>query len=99
MESVVTPSSNVSQYLTRQQAAECISSAEITIDRLIRDGKLPAFKLSKRFVRIKRSDLDKLIENNTVGGTASHSHNSTPTTTQQKSASHIKARRKTKGGC
>ncbi len=92
-------SPNVSQYLTRQQSAEYIDSHQITIDRLIRDGKLPALKLSKRFVRIKRSDLDKLIESNTVGGAASHSHNSASTTTQQKSASHIEASRKTKGGC
>jgi excisionase family DNA binding protein len=61
-------------YFTRKQAAEYIVSHEITIDRLIRDGKLPAAKLSKRFVRIKRSDLDKLIEANTIGriGVACH---------------------------
>ncbi len=66
----VMPVPNSSAYFTRKQAAEYIVSHEITIDRLIRDGKLPAVKLSKRFIRIKRTDLDKLIERNTVGGAA-----------------------------
>lgn len=47
------------EWLTYATAAEHVGCNERTIRRLILDGTLPAFKLGKRAVRIRRSDLDK----------------------------------------
>ena len=53
------PEVTSTEWLTYATAAEHVGVNERTIRRLILDGTLPAFKLGKRAVRIRRSDLDK----------------------------------------
>jgi excisionase family DNA binding protein len=48
--------------LTRAEAAQSFGLNPRTIDRLIKDGTLPAYRIKgTRVIRIKRSDLETLL--------------------------------------
>jgi excisionase family DNA binding protein len=49
------------EYVTVQDAAETLAVSEKSIRRWIDDGKLLAYYAGPRNVRIKRADLDKII--------------------------------------
>jgi excisionase family DNA binding protein len=48
-------------YVSRVRAAEMLSVNVQTIDKLLREGRLPAFRVG-RAVRIKLSDLNAALE-------------------------------------
>lgn len=48
------------------EAAEYLECGISFIKKLRRDGRIPVVKLAKRAVRIRRDDLDRLIEECTV---------------------------------
>lgn len=48
-------------YLTVKEAAKILNVSIRTMYRLIEDGSLPSVNLFERLIRIKRSDLDKLV--------------------------------------
>lgn len=59
----------VDENLTVQVAAQYTNQSERTIRRRIADGSLPAYRVGPRAIRIKRDDLDQLLQPvPTVGG-------------------------------
>jgi excisionase family DNA binding protein len=48
--------------LTKQQAAAYVQSTTRYIERVIKSGALRACKPTGKFVRIRRSDLEKFLE-------------------------------------
>ncbi len=46
------------EWLTREQARERLGIGLRTLDRLIAEGKLPAYKVGSRLVRIRDTDID-----------------------------------------
>ena len=49
------------EIMTVSQVAEYLQLSEMTTYKLVQEGKLPAFKIGRHW-RIKRDDLDELIE-------------------------------------
>jgi len=49
------------EYLTQEQAGEVLGVTARTVYELIRKGKLRASKIGQRIVRVKRSDIDKML--------------------------------------
>jgi excisionase family DNA binding protein len=49
------------EYVTVQEAAEALAVSEKSVRRWIDDGKLLAYYAGPRNVRIKRGDLNKII--------------------------------------
>lgn len=49
-------------WLTRDEAAAYVGCEKRTLDRYIADGTLVAYKLGPRAIRIKRSDLDAIMQ-------------------------------------
>lgn len=54
------------EYLTTEQVAEILQTTDRTVRTLIQGGKLKAIRLLKRRYRVKRSDLEKYIEDAAV---------------------------------
>jgi excisionase family DNA binding protein len=54
---------NSKDYLTVKEAATLLCVSIRTTYRLIEDGSLPAVNLYERLIRIKRSELDKIVTN------------------------------------
>lgn len=52
------------EYMSRKQVAEMLGFGQKTIDNWLREGKFEAIKVGKRGVRIKRSSVEDLINNN-----------------------------------
>jgi len=51
------------ELLSVQEAADFLGLSVSTIRRYIRDGRLPAYRVAgERLLRIKRSDLEKLLD-------------------------------------
>ena len=50
-----------SPFLTVAQAADELAVTERFIRKLIAEGRLPAFRVGSRVVRIRRADLDGLL--------------------------------------
>lgn len=48
--------------LTKTEAAEILGISERSLHRLIAAGDLPAYRLGRRAIRIRRDDLDRLFE-------------------------------------
>lgn len=48
--------------LTKAEAAEILRMSEWTVDRLIENGQLPAYRLAKTCVRIDEADLYEYIQ-------------------------------------
>jgi excisionase family DNA binding protein len=60
---------NFPPVLTKRQAASYVQSSTRFLEREIRAGRLKALRLSNKFIRIRRSDLDKFLESgSTIGG-------------------------------
>jgi excisionase family DNA binding protein len=49
-------------YYTVAEAAERLNVSHSTVWRWIRSGKLPAYRVGSRNIRIKQSELDKMVE-------------------------------------
>lgn len=49
------------EIMTVSQVAEFLQLSEMTTYKLIQEGTIPAFKIGRHW-RIKREDLDELIE-------------------------------------
>jgi excisionase family DNA binding protein len=49
------------EIMTIAQVAEYLQLSEMTTYKLVQEGKIPGFKIGRHW-RIKRSDLDDLIE-------------------------------------
>lgn len=47
--------------LTKAEAAELLGVSPATISRWLKEGRLPAYRLGPRAVRIRRADLDDLL--------------------------------------
>lgn len=45
------------ELLTKAEAAEILAVSEDTVERLIRGGQLPAYRIAKAVTRISREDL------------------------------------------
>ena len=59
----------VPAVLTKQEAAEYIRCTTRYLERQIRAGRLRALKPTGKFVRIRRTDLDRFLESGaTTGG-------------------------------
>lgn len=52
---------NNKQYLTVKEASRLLNISIRTTYRLIEDGSLPAVNLYERLIRIKRTELDKVV--------------------------------------
>lgn len=51
------------ELLSVQEAADFLGLSVSTIRRYIRDGRLPAYRVAgERLLRIKRSDLEELLD-------------------------------------
>ena len=49
------------ELITRAQAAELLTVSEDTIDRLVKSGKLPAYKISPKITRFDRADVEEYL--------------------------------------
>ena len=49
------------ELITRAQAAELLTVSEDTIDRLVKAGKLPAYKISPKITRFDRADVEEYL--------------------------------------
>jgi len=49
------------EIMTVSQVAEFLQLSEMTTYKLVQEGKIPAFKIGRHW-RVKRDDLDELIE-------------------------------------
>jgi excisionase family DNA binding protein len=49
------------EFLTMEQAGEVLGVTGRTIFNFIREGRLRASKLGHRIVRVKRSDIDRML--------------------------------------
>jgi excisionase family DNA binding protein len=53
---------NTETYLTKCEAAEYLKVSTRFLERAIHDGRLRAYKPSLKILRLRRSDLDSLME-------------------------------------
>ena len=49
-------------YLSRTEAARRMGCSKATIDRRIADGRLPAYRVGDRLLRIRATDVEKLAK-------------------------------------
>jgi excisionase family DNA binding protein len=49
-------------YYTVAEAAQRLNVSHSTVWRWVRSGKLPAYRVGSRNIRIKQSELDKMVE-------------------------------------
>lgn len=47
--------------LTAAEAARLLKVSIVTVKRWLKDGRLPAYRLGPRYVRIRRADLSKVL--------------------------------------
>ena len=50
------------ELITKAQAAELLTVSEDTLDRLIRTGLLPVYRISKGITRLDRADVTAYME-------------------------------------
>jgi excisionase family DNA binding protein len=50
------------RYLTIGEAADYLNVAPLTIKKMLRDGRLPGYKLGPRVVRIRLSDIESALQ-------------------------------------
>ncbi len=48
--------------LTKAEAAKLLKVSPVTISRWLKQGRLPAYRLGPRAIRIRRADLDALLD-------------------------------------
>jgi excisionase family DNA binding protein len=53
------------QFISRTRAAEMLDSDPQLIDKLIRQGKLPAYKIGRKII-VRKDDLLRLVEEGRV---------------------------------
>ena len=56
-----------SPWVTPAEIAAELNISKMTVFRLLRDGKIRHTRVGRQF-RIRRSDFDQYLENNTTGG-------------------------------
>ena len=49
-------------FLTRLEACDYLKISLDTLERMIKRGDLPAYKVGPRQIRLKNTDIDKYIE-------------------------------------
>ena len=59
---------NNSEWLSPPEAAAVLGIAMRTLRKWIAEGAVPAYRLNGKLIRIKRSDLDELMEPIPAGG-------------------------------
>jgi excisionase family DNA binding protein len=59
-------------FLTIQQAADALSVSRPTIHALVDEGALPAFKITRRLMKIRRDDLEAFIARSRVPNEIDH---------------------------
>ncbi|MBA7469626.1 hypothetical protein ES707_04899 [subsurface metagenome] len=55
------------RLLTIDEVAQRLRVATITVFRLMKSGKLPFIKVSRRFTRIREKDLEVFLDRHTYG--------------------------------
>lgn len=58
------------ELLTKAEAAEILAVSEDTVERLIRGGQLPAYRIAKTCTRISREDLLEYLDSRRVKAAA-----------------------------
>lgn len=58
------------ELLTKSEAAEILAVSEDTVERLIRGGQLPAYRIAKTCTRISREDLLVYLDSRRVKAAA-----------------------------
>lgn len=61
MTDAVTSQPVETDLLTIPEAAEVLKVSAVTVSRYLKQGRLPAFRVGPRAVRIRRGDLDRLL--------------------------------------
>lgn len=54
------------ELITRAQAAELLTVSEDTIDRLVKAGKLPAYRITPKCTRFDRADVEEYLQSRYV---------------------------------
>ena len=49
------------ELITRAQAAEILTVSEDTVDKLVRTGQLPAYKITRCITRFDRADVEEYL--------------------------------------
>ncbi len=49
------------EFLTVPQAAEVLKVSAVTVSRWLKQGRLPAYRVGPRAVRIRREDIDRVL--------------------------------------
>lgn len=52
----------MTELLTKAQAAEMLTVSLDTLDRLIRAGKIPVYRISDKIIRLDRADVTVYLE-------------------------------------
>lgn len=52
---------NPDDFLTVPETAELLKVSAVTVSRWLKDGRLPAYKVGPRAVRIRRGEVDQLL--------------------------------------
>ena len=60
--------SNERRWINQREAAEYLGITDRTLRRMIADGRLPAYRLGPRLLRIDVGDLDGLMRPIPTGG-------------------------------
>jgi excisionase family DNA binding protein len=55
-------------YITQKQAGEYLGVTDRTIREMIADGRLPAYRLGAKVIRLRRSDIDGAMRRGPIGG-------------------------------
>lgn len=54
------------ELITRAEAAEILTVSEDTIDRLVKKGQLPAYKITPKVTRFDRADVEAYLQSRYV---------------------------------
>ena len=54
------------ELITRAEAAEILTVSEDTIDRLVKKGQLPAYKITPKVTRFDRADVEEYLHSRYV---------------------------------
>jgi len=76
-ETVITPAPSRTQFgdlLTIRHAAEYWACSETTVRNRIKEGSLKAVRMGPRMIRIRRDDLDEILQPYDAGQAGSWSH-------------------------
>ena len=49
------------ELITRAEAAKMLTVSEETVDRLVKSGQLPAYKITRCIIRFDRADIEEYI--------------------------------------